>query len=210
MTVVYPRVMPTRGIGLQRFELRRVDFLSPRTDGRLNGITAGFPLWTATWTLTATTPERGQAWRAWVSSLRGPQRHLIGMDLTARLPIAYRTVGLGAFDGDAASWSVNTDRDVLTLTGLPTGFALAPGDYVGFRWGGGTKLALVRILEAVTGATVSFAIEPALPSLVPGSAVAHVKDAGCLMRLTSETELGDIGVSRVLSGKIAAVQDLIP
>jgi len=209
MTIAFPRAMPLYGVGVQRFELQRVDFLSPRTDGRLNGITAGFPLWSATWTLTAMSPDRRQEWRAWVASLRGPQRQFYGTDLTASLPLAYRATGLGAFGGDAASWSINTDRDVLTLTGLPSGFKLSPGDYVGFRWGT-TKRAIVRVLEAGTGATISFSVEPALPSVVPGSAIAHVKDAACLMRLTPETEIGEIGVDGILSGKIAAIQDLIP
>lgn len=209
MTIAFPRAMPVYGVGIQRFELQRVDFLSPRTDGRLNGITAGFPLWSATWTLTAMRLDRRQAWRAWVSSLRGPQRPFYGQDLTATLPLAYRESGLSAFGGDAASWSINTDRDLLTLTGLPSGFMLSAGDYIGFRWGT-SKRAMVRVLEAVAGATVSFAIEPAVPSLVPGNAIAHVKDPACLMRLTPETEIGEIGVDGILSGKIAAIQDLIP
>ncbi len=208
MTISFPRAMPDFGIVSQRFELQRVDLISPRTDGRINSMTVGFPLWSATWSLGAMTEAQMNVWRAWVSSLRGPQRRFIGADQLAGLPQTYRDTGLGAFSGDAATWSVNSDRDVLTMTGLGSGFTLLPGDMIGFRWGT-QKFTQVRCLEASTGSTAAVAVEPAVPTLVPGGAVAYVKDPVCLMRLTPETEIGETDIERVMSGRITAIQDLV-
>lgn len=210
MALTFPRGMPSKGIGGQRFELQRVDYLSPNLAGQVASVTAGFPLWSATWALTGMSEAQSQGWRAWVSSLRGSQKLFLGRDLLRSVPLAYKTTGLGAFNGDASSWSVNSDRDVLTLNGLPSGFVLSPGDYVGFRWGTDpVRRTMVGVLEAVTGTSISFSIDPPLPTIVPVTAVAHVKDPCCLMRLTPETDIGDMGVNRVLTGRISAIQTLI-
>jgi hypothetical protein len=205
MALSFPRQMLNYGIGAQRFELQRVDYVSPRVDGRIAAVTSGWSLWTATWSFTGMSEERSQAWRAWVASLRGPQRLFYGADLLRREPLH----GLGGFDGDADAWSVGTDRDVLTLTGLPSGFRLSPGDYVGFRWGD-TKRAMVRVLETSTGSTAVVTVEPAVPNVVPADAVAYLANPVCLMRLLPDTELGEIGLERSLTGRVVAVQELLP
>jgi hypothetical protein len=198
--------MPFGGIGSQRFELRRVDYLSPRSDGRMNAISAGWPLWTASWTFTGMNEAKAQEWESWINSLRGPQRLFYGRDLRSDLPLAYRKTGLGAFNGDATGWTVNTDRDVLTLT-LPAGFVISAGDMIGFRWG--DKRALVRAVESGIGPSAALTVEPAVPTVVPSNAVAYLSAPTCLMRLAPETELGEVGVDRMLTGRIAAVQELL-
>lgn len=209
MALSFPRIMPDAGLGEQSFKLLRVDHISPRVDGRIGAMTVGWPLWTATWSFTGMDEAKSHEWEAWVDSLRGPQRLFYGADLRRALPQAYAESGLPAgFGGDAATWSVNSTRDVLTLTGLPAGFVLTPGDMIGFRWGANRR-SLVRVMEPAVGSTVSVAVEPAVPTITSGAAVAYLKDATCLMRLTPETDLGAVGIDRILTGQVSAIQELL-
>lgn len=209
MALAFPRVMPRTRINQQSFELRRVDFTSPRTDGRITGVTVGTPLWGADWTFGEMSEADTEMWRAWLSSLRGPQRHFYGADLHRRVPRAYRSVGLPVgFNGDAATWSVNSDRDVLTL-GFTTALTLLDGDYIGFRWGV-SRRTKVRCLESETGTSVAISIEPPLPTVVSAGAIAYVKDPVCLMRLMPEQPSLGTTPERSLRGGFRAVQELLP
>lgn len=205
MALTFPRQMPAFGLGMQSFELQRVDYVTPVVDGRLTAVSAGWPLWKAEWSFTGMTETQTEAWRAWLSALRGSQRTFFGSDQRRAVPLAYRKTGLG-FDGDATSWSVNNDRDVLTLT-FPEEVTFTPGDYVGFRWGGDRRTK-VRVLEAAAGPTLSVGIEPPLPRAVSGAAVAHVKNPACTMRLIESPSDLRVGVDGVLSGSFSAIQDL--
>lgn len=206
MAITFPRPMLPYGLNVQTFELDRIDYLSPTVGAGIGAVTAGAPLWSASWSLSGMSEDRMEEWRAWLTSLRGSQRSFFGGDQRRRVPRAYRTTGLpGGFNGDATAWSVNADRDVLNLT-LPNGFTLLTGDYVGFRWGanGRTK---VRLLESRVG-TAAVAVEPPLPPLVPSNAVAYVLNPVCIMKLMPDTDFGSIDVSRQMTGRINAIQDL--
>lgn len=215
--------MPTGGVDDQSFEIARVDYSFGRVDGSQGAITAGFPLWRMQITLANADAEETDEWRAWVPGQRGAQRLFYGRDLTRPFPKAYRSgfggmsrAASGAFAGAATSWSVSTDRDVLTLTGLPANFVLSLNDYVGFTWttGGQQRRALVRCIEAVNGSaggSVAVTVEPAVPTMVPGSAVAYLNNPDCLMRLVpGETRLGPLDTLHSAGGAIVAVQDLQP
>ncbi len=223
MSLTFPRPMPSGGADSQAFEIARVDYGSPRTDGRIGAITAGFPLWSMRLTLQNTDVDETDEWRAWIPAQRGAQRQIFGCDLTRPYPKAYRN-GFGGmtrtngqvFDGSAASWSVTADRDVVTLTGLPAALSLSLNDYIGFKWttSGAPRRSLVRIVEAgvatATG-TLSVTVEPALPTLTPGTATAYLNAPDCLMRLIpQETQMGEIDTLHSAGGTVTAIQDLIP
>lgn len=224
MALSFPREMPDAGPSEEAFEPERLDFLTPEAGGRLGAATAGFPVWRGEWTLgRAMTMENSEAWRAFAASLRGPQRLFYGRDYGRPLPLRYpggfaglTRAGGGAFDGTASSWSVNGTRDVLTLNGLPAGFEISIGDYVMLRWTTSSepRRALVRAVEAAaaSGAGVApFSIEPPLPALVPGSAVADLDRPCCLMRLIpSETSIGAKDRRLKVTGRLAARQELLP
>ncbi|MND80177.1 hypothetical protein D3C80_719430 [compost metagenome] len=206
MAITFPRSMPRRSLATQKFELERIDYLSPTVGAGIGSVTAGAPVWAAEWSLTGMTEDQVEEWRAWLTSLRGSQRPFFGADQRRSIPRAYKKTGLPpGFNGDATAWSVNADRDVLTLT-LPAGFILMTGDYIGFRWGanGRTK---VRLLEGRVG-TGPVTVEPAVPTVVPGNAVAYVLNPVCVMKLTPDTEFGAMGVDGQMAGKISAIQDL--
>lgn len=206
MAITFPRPMPRRSLAVQKFELERVDYLSPTVGAGIGSVTAGAPVWAAEWSLTGMSEDRVEEWRAWLTSLRGSQRPFFGADQRRSVPRAYKETGLPAgFSGDASAWSVNADRDVVTPT-LPAGFVLMTGDYIGFRWGanGRTK---VRLLEGRVG-TGPVTVEPAVPTVVPSNAIAYVLNPVCVMKLTPDTEFGAMGVDGQMAGKISAIQDL--
>lgn len=206
MAITFPRPMLPYGLNVQTFELDRIDYLSPTVGAGIGAVTAGAPLWSASWSLAGMSEDRMETWRAWLTSLRGSQRPFFGADQRRSLPRAYRESGLpGGFGGDASTWALNADRDVVTL-GLPAGFILMTGDYIGFKWGaaGRTK---VRLLEgSVGGAAVT--VEPAVPLSVPGNAVAYLLNPVCVMKLTPETSFGQMDVAGQMTGQINAIQDL--
>ncbi|MBD3831858.1 MAG: hypothetical protein IE910_00685 [Brevundimonas sp.] len=206
MAITFPRPMPRRSLAVQKFELERVDYLSPTVGAGIGSVTAGAPVWAAEWSLTGMSEDQVEEWRAWLTSLRGSQRPFFGADQRRSVPRAYKETGLPAgFSGDASAWSVNADRDVVTPT-LPAGFVLMTGDYIGFRWGanGRTK---VRLLEGRVG-TGPVTVEPAVPTVVPSNAIAYVLNPVCVMKLTPDTEFGAMGVDGQMAGKISAIQDL--
>ena len=226
MTISFPRAMPASGVGEQRFELQRVQFLSPTNRGRIGAMEAGFPLWSAEWSLAqAMGQDLSDTWRAWIAAQEGPRRLFLGFEYGREYPRAYPTgfggltrAGGGSFDGSATSWSQTTPSDGparLTLAGLPAGLVLAAGDYVDFRWttGGEARRALVRLLEPVTanvggGAVVS--ISPAVPAITPGGAVAHLDNPACLMRLTPDSQVTAMDRRKVAGARLTAIQDLLP
>ena len=222
MALTFPRAMPLGGADSQAFEIARVDYMTPRASGRINSISAGFPLWSMTITLNNGDVEETDEWRAWVPAQRGSSRLFFGTDLTRPFPKAYRQgftgmtrAGGGAFSGAATSWSVNAERDVITLSGLPANFILGLNDYIGFKWttGASARRSLVRAVEAVTGSAagvLAVTVEPALPNLTPGSAVAYLDRPDCLMRLVpGQTSIAEIDTLHSAGGQISAIQDLL-
>lgn len=223
MALSFPRDMPSGGVEDQSFQIARVDYGYGRVDGSQGAVTAGFPLWRMALTLNNADADETDEWRAWVPGQRGAQRPFYGRDLTRPYPKAHaggfdgmnRASG-GAFDGAATGWSVNADRDVVTLSGLPAALTLSLNDYIGFRWTtlGEPRRALVQCMEGVvaSGAGVlAVTVEPALPTLVPGGAVAYLDRPGCIMKLVpGETRMGPIDLVHSAGGTIVAVQHLLP
>ena len=222
--IVFPRDLPGTGAAKARFELQRVDYLSPKSSGRLNSIAAGPPLWPGVGRRGPGGAARAEPGRAWITAPRGPQRQFYGRDVKRLMPYAYplgfaglnRAAG-GGFDGTATAWSVDGTRSALSLMGLPAGLVLSVGDYVGFRWqtAGAERRALQRLVEgAVASASgvLTVAVEPALPTLVPAGAAAYLNNPCCLMRLVpDQTSIGEYDRrGAVADTVITGLQDLLP
>lgn len=223
MALVFPRPMPADGVDSQAFRLDRVDLTTGQVSGRITAVTLGWPLWRMTLRINNADADQTSEWTGFLDSLRGAQRPFLARDLTRPYPAAHPTgfagltrPGGGAFDGAAAAWSVNSTRDVLTLTGLPVGLVLRVRDYVGFRWttAGSARRALVRLVEGgivAGGGAITVTVEPAVPTLTPGGAVATLALPDCVMRLVpDQTRLEEMDVLHSASGVVAAVQDLLP
>lgn len=213
---------PPRGVAAEHFEIERVDYQTPTTDGRASGVTAGFPLWRARWTIgERIAVSTSEEWRAFVRRCRGVQIPWYAGDRGRPYPLSapngfggLTRAGGGAFDGTATTWSVNAARDQPTLNGLPAGFVLSIGDYVMWRWvtSSEPRRSLHCLVEATTASgagTATLRVEPPLPSLIPGGAVADLAEPVCIMRLdTAETRLGEKSRNLRTSGTVAGLQDL--
>lgn len=221
MAITFPRQMPVGGVGSQSFDILRVDYLSPQVKGRISGVTAGEPLWTMKLSIRDADEDETAAWGAFIDSLRGSQRPFLAGDLTRPYPKAYRDgfSGLtrasgGAFNGTATSWSVNADRDVVTLNGLPAGFVFSIRDYVMWRWtnGGVQRRSLVRLIEpsVANGSGVAqLSVEPPLPLLTPSTSVADLKEPQCVMKQPpNEGQLGELDALHSAAGNVSGLQDL--
>lgn len=224
----YPLPMPDAGPASLTFDPKRVDYISPKAGGRLNGVSAGVPLWYGRWELGGSMgPRRSDTWQAFVDMLDGPRRYFLGRDHHRPYPLAYmdtEMAGLvrasgGSFDGSASTWSQTITADeqpLLSLGGLPSGFVVSVGDYIGFRWqtGGEDRRHLVRAQQAAVagsgGTIVGLVIRPAVHTVVPINAVAHFDEPACLMKLLpDETDLGSKDRRGSLSGVVAGIQDLV-
>lgn len=227
MALTYPLALPAAGASRQTFEPKRVDYLSPETGGRLGAMSAGVPLWYGKWTLGNQGAARSDEWSAFVDALDGPARYFLGRDTARPYPLAYQDTQLqglsraggGAFDGSATAWARASTADgqsLLELEGLPAGLVLSRRDYVGFRWEteGEDRRALVRLVAPAVAAgdgTVTLTVRPAVHTIVPAEAIAHLDEPACLMKLIpSETQLGDMDRRLSLSGTVAGLQDLQP
>lgn len=227
-----PLTMPTQRVGMQQFELQRVDYASPEASGRFGGVQAGFPLWSAVYTLTNQTEDESDDWRAFWSQLRGSVRRFYGYDFARQYPKEYADgfsgltrAGGGSFDGTATSWteSVNADGDQrVTLNGLPANFVISKGDYIGFSYtatedavAGLTWHFLVRAVEAKTangsGVLSTLTVEPPLPDwLSSASATAYLNQPKCVMAMIpDQSSLEPIDRRYAIGGgQIVGVQDV--
>lgn len=222
-----PVAMPTMYVAQQQFELQRVDYAAPEANGRVGGVQAGFPLWSAVWTLGRMPEDNSDEWRAWISNLRGATRRFIGFDLSRLYPKQYPDGfgAFGAFTGTAADWSetINADGDselTLNLGAAAAGLVLSQGDCIDFRYDATEEAiaglpwrALVRVVEGGTAngsGDVTVIVEPPVPSAVPDTAVAHLDQPGCTMALvTDQSNVGAIDrLYSINGGQITGIQDI--
>lgn len=214
-------IMPDVAVVSAVFNIQRLDFMTTATDGRAFGITAGAPVWILKATIRDGDEDETDEWFAFLDALRGLQRPFLAHDLTRPYPRAYPTgfaglsrAGGGAFDGTATTWSVNADRDQITLGGQPAAFPLKRRDGLMLRWstGGEPRRSLHRLsapATATAGGVVTLAVEPPVPTLVPGTAVADLaKPQAVFKQVISESGMGELDALHSAGGTLSAVQDL--
>jgi hypothetical protein len=222
-----PPAMLTHSVASVSFDLQLVQYQTATGQGRTLAVQAGIPRWTLTANLAGLRTDPFEEWRAWIARLRGAQRPFIGRDPYRARPRRYNNPGgfPGAFSGAAATWVQVVDADgtaFMVMTGLPVGMVVSPGDFIDLRWttGGEPRRSLHRAITADTAyaplGTVALEIEPPIQDaasaapIVPPSAVAHFDAPGCLMRLTNETRIGEVGLLKFAPITLSAVQDLRP
>lgn len=117
-------------------------------------------------------------------------------------PLSGTRAGGGAFDGTGGVSAIQASRRGATITGLPAGFQLLPGDYVEFAMS--TALVSLHIITAgatANGAgvaTVSF--RQALDATFTTAATANLEAPSCLMQIdTGSYAAPRSGMERVAS-----------
>jgi len=222
-----PIEMPTDYVAQQQFELQRIDYSAPEASGRIGGVQAGFPLWSGVWTLGRMPEDDSDDWRSFVTGLRGATRRFIGRDLARQYPKEYPDGfgAFGAFTGAASSWSSTIDANddcqlTLHLGVDAAGLILSKGDGIDFRYtttetsiSGLAWRVFVRVTAGGTAdgsGDVTVTVEPPIPDAVPGSAVAHLDQPGCIFTLvTDQTSLGPIDrLYSIQGGQITGIQDI--
>lgn len=225
-----PLEMPTDFYAQVAFDPLRVDYSAPEAGGRVAGVQAGFPLWTATWTIDVVGRDEFDALRAFMDQIRGATRRFLGRDILRPYPrscpsgfAGMAKAGGGAFAGAADDWSevITADGDSqVTLQNLPAGLELSVGDYIGFHWvatessvAGLTWHACVRVVEGATAdedGNVTVTSEPPIPSAVPNTATAYLNKPACVMTLVgNKSSLGPIGRGFLSQGgQLVGIQDI--
>lgn len=197
MSLTFPRALPNLRILKSDLELDESGYtVIPETSGKLISVERAQPLWQARYATQAPNEALYGEWQAWLASLKGAGRMFYGQDVFRRYPLAHKAgfagmtrAGGGSFSGAATSWSLNGDRDVLTLNGLPAAFMVTVGDYVMFRWDD-WKRSLHRFLEtgAANGSGAgAWTIEPGAPAWLDAEAVADLATPTCLMKVKPGT-----------------------
>ncbi|MDO7841074.1 hypothetical protein [Sphingomonas immobilis] len=208
--------MPTFGITDCQFTIQRNDFLSPENNGRLRGVTAGFPVWQLMVALQNMALPQGDAWQAFVDGLDGVQRPFLAYDVARAMP-RFHSAGI-PFTARPAGWSKVLDSDgnmVVTLEECMRGMVLSPRDYIGFEWGD-TGRALARVSRggvADVDGNLSAIVKPALPAFVPADAQANLLRPTAMFRLdTGNTKLTEPTYEGFYpaGGQISAYQDVAP
>lgn len=217
VTITYPRTLPLSKILGVEFENDPTEAHSPEQSGRFVSVQIGRPIWVGAFSTTPSSREDFGKWRAWLDSLKRDEdaNQFYAYDVQRPLPWNYRSgfadltrAGGGAFDGTSTSWSVNTDRDVITVgasQALPAGFALIECDYIGLQWttGGKPRRSLHRVIEAASanGSGVgAWAVWPYVDPNVPVGAVVDFNKPTCIAAVTEMNRAADFA-SRSISFK---------
>lgn len=193
MSITFPRPLPSSRLRSSNFEIERQETVAPEASGRLVSAEIGWPRWTLALSTTPGSEAEFDLWRAWTASLKGARRMFFGRDVRrGPYPLLYRNGFAGLvraggstpFDGTATSWAGSVDEP--SLAGLPVGFVVSAGDYLGFSWGSSGARTLHRVVQggiADGSGDVDLVVEPEIPAFVPSDAVASFDAPTCLMRI---------------------------
>lgn len=192
---------------------------SPTWGGLVQSISAGRRLWHMRYDLVPLREGPANEVIAALRRLRGSTRRFRALDPLRRIAQAYPNgyagmvrAGGGTFDGSATVQAIGAALDTLTLSGLPAGFVLTPGDLLSFGFGG-TRQALhaVVIGGAASGSgLLAVTIEPVLiPGVEVGTTVSML-DPWCKAALVKRTFTVAPMANRRYVISFAAVQDISP
>lgn len=195
MSIVFPRPLPDVGYRIgDPFVLQRFTSQS-QSGGRVTNIVEyADPLWTAGLTTIPMYEHEMRVVEAWWMSLREGLKSVLFQSPSYRAPAAHRESP--AIAATAATVLSLSGGNIVSLSGVPAGLVLQPGDYVSF--GSGALRALGRATDvAGVGTTRTVTVEPAPPfSVVQPGASAFFDRAELVMRPVRG------------SFKVATVQDI--
>jgi hypothetical protein len=214
MTITYPRELPAwlRVLTPTRLALLRDESRNTRRGGAVQIVERSHPRWQLELVTGHLTADRVAEAEAFVGSLRGGLNDFLYRDPRHVTPRSYggSFAGLdrhggGAFDGTADVDAVTAAS--VTLSNLPSTFALKAGDRVGLAEDG--ALAVHVVLEDATAVagTVTLAVDPfILTGIFSTSATAQFLRPPMRMMLTGfEPPNG----SALQSLKLSAIQRIV-
>ena len=152
----------------------------------------GAPLWTGTATLAPGYHADLAAVEALLAELTAPGRFVLAYDPRHNGPKADPG---GAILGGASPTihTLDGDNRRMRIGGLPSGYVLSVGDYLGFQYGSPARYALHRVTSAATasgGVTPLFSVAPNIrPGATTGAAVTLVRPV-CKCLISAEYGAG--------------------
>lgn len=181
MTITYPReLIEPFGCRACTFEPLEIQARNPSRGGAVQVVGLGPTIWTMRYELVTVSEAVGAQWEAWLSSLRGGRRLFKAWHPWRRYGVAYPTGPGGGFDGSCTRTAIGGSLDTVTLSGLPAGYVLSPGDLMSWEHATNSQ-ALHRVTEGATAngsgvATVT--VEPEI-RVSPGSSAVTLHKAWC-------------------------------
>jgi len=141
---------------------------------------------------------------AMISALREPGASFLAYDLTAPAPQSDPD-GVALATVTPLILALPSDARMLSLKGLPSGFVLTAGDYLGFSYGTNpVRRALHRVVSGVvaggTGQTAAFEVTPPRrPGAAINTAVSLIK-ASCKARIVPGSVSSGAAAAGITSG----------
>lgn len=188
MSVSYPRTDVLSDVGFLSpdFVLTSRQEVSRTAGGQTIVKEFGPQIWKASFQTVPMEYTDGISFEALLNSLDNGLRTFTLYDMRRPYPKNYPT---GSFTDGGSLASIGSNRNLVTLSGLPASFALSAGDYFSFTYSGSpsTKYGLHQLVESVTadgsGATGTFEVRPAIRDEVTSGATIQLKLPPALFRL---------------------------
>ncbi len=214
MMLSFPLPMPPElRVESLTFELSSIAEDAPSTErgGRTTAADLGPAIWQASWQTDALSPAEHGVVSGWLDALGGINR-FYGYDHTRPYPIACPGGFTDLFpdwSGTGALVSVASSR-VVTISGIPAGFALAPRDYLVFGYGVGGRALHRACAPAMADAAGVLQVEvrPFVRLGWAAGAAVHFAYASAHMTVLTKTVRHDITPARRARVSFSAIQSI--
>ena len=192
---------------------------SPTWGGLVQSIGQGRRLWRMRYDLVTLREADAESVISAIRRLRGTTRRFRAINPLRRVAQAYPNgyaglvrAGGGAFDGTATLFAIGEALDTVTLSGLPAGFVLTPGDFMSWAFGGTRQALHAVVVGGVANGSgiVSVTLEPTIiPGVETGATVALL-NPWCKASLVK----GSVRYARLVNRRhdisYGAIQDIRP
>lgn len=177
---------------------QRNDELSGTGDGRIWSVQLAPPLWRATVTMVQHYHAQVKAQLAVLRRLQVPGASFLLVDPVSPYPAADPD---GSILGSSSVTvgSIGSDRQTMSLSGLPGGYKLTAGDKGQISYGSPSKYYFFEVSEDVTGSS-AFDVYPPVPVGISAGASVTLKKPACHMMIVPGSLKPGVSVSLFTSG----------
>lgn len=165
------------------FELKRFTQTTLLAGGRTHVREFAPARWMAQYRTAPLTEAQRRAFMVFFNQVADGVNNFLGYDPSASVPVAYAQNGGGLTFPAVGSWPygvIGVGRaevaapNTLTLSAMPSGFTVAPGDLVSLEWFGAWGLHRLVTGGTFTGAPFNVDVEPRIASPTPFPAATQV------------------------------------